>query len=107
MRLWRVLWNLIGNGARAAGPDGLVEVSITRHDGTVFEVTDDGPGFGDSADGLAGVGLSVVRQLVGESGGRLDVGRAPDGRTRMRAEFGARCDRIALPPMRQRRRAVA
>ena len=46
MQVWRVLWNLIDNAARAAGPDGHVEIAIRRGDGTVIEVTDDGPGYG-------------------------------------------------------------
>jgi len=106
MRVWRVLWNLIDNAARAAGPDGRVEVAIRRGDGTIIEVTDDGPGYGRSSPGVAGLGLSVVRQLLAASGGQLSISTGPAGGTRMSAAFGGRCDRILLPPMRQAGRAA-
>ncbi|MFY9887587.1 MAG: ATP-binding protein [Streptosporangiaceae bacterium] len=106
MLVWRVLWNLVENAARAAGPAGRVEIAVRRAAGTIIEVTDDGPGYGNGAQGMAGLGLRVVRQLVAASGGQLEIGSGPGGGTRMRAEFGARCDRIALPPMRQARRAA-
>ena len=101
MQVWRVLWNLIDNAARAAGPDGHVEVAIRRGDGTIIEVTDDGPGYGGSSPGVAGLGLSVVRQLLASSGGQLSISTGPAGGTRVSAAFGGRCDRILLPPMRQ------
>jgi signal transduction histidine kinase len=71
--LWRVLTNLVDNAARAAGPDGGVVISIRQEIDTVIEIVDDGPGFGHVAGGLAGLGLSVVRELLATAGGRLEV----------------------------------
>jgi signal transduction histidine kinase len=95
--VWRVLSNLTDNAARAAGPGGHVEISITRTTGTVIEVADDGSGFGRGPSGMAGRGLSVVAQLLAATGGELDVAPGRLGVAAVRAIFGGRCDRIVLP----------
>lgn len=83
--LWRVLSNVVGNAARAAGPDGHVEVTIIRDMGdTVIDVTDDGPGFGNGPPGLASLGLRVVRSLLSSCGGTLAVQSPEAGGTRVR-----------------------
>ncbi len=55
--------------------------------GTVIDVLDDGPGIGQAPGGMAGLGLSVVRQLVDAGGGRLEVSDRPAGGTRARVVF--------------------
>jgi signal transduction histidine kinase len=82
--LWRVLSNVIGNAARAAGPDGRVEVTIRDAGETIIEVTDDGPGFGNSPPGLASLGLPIVTSLLSSCGGTLAVQSPDTGGTRVR-----------------------
>lgn len=82
--LWRVLSNVVGNAARAAGPGGRVEVTIADTGGTVIEVTDDGPGFGNGEPGLACLGLRVVTSLLSSCGGTLAVLSPDPGGTRVR-----------------------
>lgn len=82
--VWRVLSNVVGNASRAAGPEGRVEVMITGTGGAVIEVTDDGPGFGNSAPGLASLGLRVVTSLLSSCGGTLAVQSPDSGGTRVR-----------------------
>jgi signal transduction histidine kinase len=85
--LWRVLSNVIDNAARAAGPDGVVEISIRHEIDTVIDVFDNGPGFGSGPGGVAGLGLAVVRQLLDSTDGHLEVAdRGVDG-TRVRVVF--------------------
>ncbi len=90
---WRVLFNLVDNAARSAGPAGHVQIGVRQDRGTVIDVLDDGPGIGQATSGMAGLGLSVVRQLVGAVGGRLEVSDRADGRgTRARVVFCAERD---------------
>ncbi len=97
---WRVLSNLVDNAARSAGPGGHVQISVRQdidigggyggsspRTGTVIDVLDDGPGIGQAPGGMAGLGLSVVRQLVDAGGGRLEVSDRPAGGTRARVVF--------------------
>jgi signal transduction histidine kinase len=95
--VWRVLTNLVGNAVRAAGPAGHVEIGISRGTGTIIEVCDDGPGFGEGPAGMAGRGLAVVADLLAATGGGLEVLSGHGGGTCARATFGGRCDRIVLP----------
>jgi signal transduction histidine kinase len=97
MLVWRVLWNVVENAGRAAGPDGQVEISIRPGNGTVIEVTDNGAGYGKTDSGVAGLGLSVVTQLLATTGGQLDIAAGRDGGTTVRAIFGSQCERIVLP----------
>jgi signal transduction histidine kinase len=82
--LWRVLSNVVGNAARAAGPDGRVEVTIRHAGDAIIEVTDDGPGFGNSAPGFASLGLRIVTSLLSSCGGTLAVQSPDAGGTRVR-----------------------
>jgi signal transduction histidine kinase len=109
---WRVLSNLVDNAARSAGPGGRVQVSVRQEidtnggyggspprasnggyggssprANTVIEVLDDGQGIGRAPGGMAGMGLSVVRQLVDAAEGRLEVSDRADGGTRARVVF--------------------
>lgn len=95
--VWRVLWNLIDNAARAAGPRGHVWVAVRRSSGTRLIVSDDGPGPGNGPAGSAGLGLSVVRQLLAGSGGHLEIGERLAGGTSASAIFGSQSDRILIP----------
>jgi signal transduction histidine kinase len=85
--MWRVLANLVDNAVRAAGPRGRVDIRIEQGLETVLEITDNGPGFGGGPAGEAGIGLSVVRQLLDSADGRLHVSDAPDGGARVRVTF--------------------
>ncbi len=86
--LWRVLWNLVDNAVRAAGPGGRVQISVQQEIDTVIEITDDGPGFGTGPDGTEGLGLSVTQQLLDLAGGRLEIGTGPGGGTCVRVILG-------------------
>jgi signal transduction histidine kinase len=86
--LWRVLANLVDNAVRAAGPGGRVTIRIDQELETALEVTDNGPGPGAGRPGVAGLGLTVVRQLLDSADGRLDISAAPTGGTCVRVTFG-------------------
>lgn len=86
--LWRVLRNLVDNAVRAAGPGGQVFIRIEQNLQTVLEIADTGPGFGCGPSGTAGLGLTVVRNLLHAAGGRLDIGSDPEGGARVRVTFG-------------------
>jgi signal transduction histidine kinase len=80
--LWRVLTNVVDNAARAAGPDGHVDLAVSLPPGqawAVIDVTDDGPGFGHGPPGLASLGLSVVTALLESCGGRMEARTADSG----------------------------
>ena len=86
--LWRMLANLVDNAARAAGPDGTVELSAVRGAGSVtLAVTDDGPGFGRGPRGRASLGLGIVDGLAATCGARLHIGAARGGGTRVALTF--------------------
>lgn len=94
--LEQVLANLIGNAldALAGQADGEIEVSMTRDNAElVLEVADNGPGIDPSLNekvtqpffstkplgqGL-GLGLAIVSDLVGASGGRIGFHQRPQG----------------------------
>jgi signal transduction histidine kinase len=86
--VWRVLSNVVGNAARAAGA-GLVKVEIGQDAMATIDVTDDGPGFGKGPPGRASLGLRVVTSLLASCGGTLEI--YPPGP-------GGAHVRIALPP---------
>ncbi len=94
---WRVLSNLVDNAARSAGPDGRVEVSVRQEIDTVIDVLDNGPGFGQAPPGSAGMGLSVVRQLLERTDGRLEFTARPGGGTRARVVFCLRREYAMVP----------
>ncbi len=107
MVVCRVLRNVADNAARAAGPHGTVEISIRRGAGTIIEVTDTGPGFDRLPHETAGLGLSVVRELLAAAGGQLEVSARPQGGTSVRAVFGSQSDRIVVPRLRGTWAAIA
>lgn len=87
--MWRVLANLVDNAVMAAGPGGRVDIKIEQELDTVVEVVDSGPGFGcRGPDSTPGTGLTVVRQLLDDARGRLEITDRPGGGARVRAIFG-------------------
>ncbi len=105
--LHRVLANLVTNAAQATGNndqrgDGVVEVRAYR-DGESFvvDVDDDGPGVATvlhtavfdpyvttKKDGT-GLGLTIVKKVVMDHGGDIDVHRSPLGGARFRIRLPA------------------
>lgn len=83
-RLTRVLVNLMDNGLRASGPDGIVDLRVSAKQSALeIEVIDHGAGmtpdqlrrafepFASFRDGGSGLGLSISRQTVEQLGGEL------------------------------------
>lgn len=83
-RLRRAVANVLANATRAAGSDGNVWLTErTDGDMRVIEIADDGPGFGQVAQGN-GIGLQIARQVIAECRGRIEIERRPEGRTLVR-----------------------
>ncbi|HET9342068.1 MAG TPA: HAMP domain-containing sensor histidine kinase [Candidatus Eremiobacteraceae bacterium] len=104
--LARVPLALLHNGVKYARAGGSVRVSLTHDDGKVrLVVEDDGPGF--TADGLrratdrfwrddlgrgrdgSGLGLSIVRAIVEQSGGAIVLANAPGSGAQVSVSFPA------------------
>jgi signal transduction histidine kinase len=97
--LRRVLRNLLDNAVRAAGPGGQVSIRIEQKPETVVEIADTGPGFGRAPSGAAGLGLTVVRELLHAAGGRLDIATEPAGGARVRVTFSPDPQDNEQPPV--------
>ncbi|MGO1285792.1 MAG: sensor histidine kinase [Brachybacterium sp.] len=82
----QVLWNLINNAVRHAGPDAEVTVRVdATTEGATVTVADDGEGmdpqqreqlFSPHVSGHAqgtGLGMGVIRQIVAAHGGRVVI----------------------------------
>lgn len=87
-----VLTELVQNALEHAFPDGRpgrieVRATVTAEPEHVVEivVTDDGVGLPEDFDPVrsSSLGLSIVRTLVGELGGSVDLSRGADGGTRV------------------------
>lgn len=104
--LARVPLALLHNGVKYARAGGAVRVTLTRDNGAVrLVVEDDGPGF--TADGLrratdrfwrddlgrgrdgSGLGLSIVRAIVEQSGGAIVLANAPGSGAQVSISFPA------------------
>lgn len=88
--LRRIVWNLLDNAVRAAGPGGQVLLAVrSTGDEVRLEVGDSGPGFGAGSPGVDALGLSIVRALAERHGGRVE------GAT---SELGGAQVSVVLPP---------
>ncbi|MEU5880392.1 HAMP domain-containing sensor histidine kinase [Spirillospora sp. NPDC047279] len=88
---------LVSNIFRHTARGTAFAVALTpRPDGgAILEITDEGPGFADTAvrrgrsgGGSSGLGLDIVRRVAEHSGGDLTLGAAPGGGALVRAELG-------------------
>jgi signal transduction histidine kinase len=87
LHLRRAVGNLVDNAARAAGPDGRVDVGVLRDGDRVrIEVGDDGPGFGGLPP-QTGRGLAVALDVAASCGGVLEIQDVPEGGARVRLEL--------------------
>ena len=106
-RVRQVLYNLLSNAVGFSKPDGVVNLSCWREDGQiVFSVEDQGVGipleqqqrvferFESRSQGSrhrgAGLGLSIVRNLVELHGGRMTLESQPGIGTRVTVRFPER-----------------
>jgi signal transduction histidine kinase len=86
--IWRVLTNLVDNAVRAAGSAGQVTITVLAEPRAVIEIADNGPGFGLGPQGSAGLGMAVVRQLLEDADGTLEIADRPGGGACVRVVFG-------------------
>lgn len=85
--LRRVVTNLVRNAVRAAGPDGVVQVTVASTRGRILlDVEDDGPGFG-RLPVMNGIGLRSSSRLVHAARGRLTTGPARLGGAAVRVNL--------------------
>jgi two-component system, CitB family, sensor kinase len=96
-----VVANLVRNATEAAGEGGRVHVRVnTDPTGVVIDVADDGPGVAPAEverifqrgvsskpGGGRGVGLDLVRRVVGERDGSITVGESAWGGARFTVEL--------------------
>ena len=92
--VYRALQESLTNIARHSGAKN-AWVSLTIEDGRLhFEVEDDGRGvLPEDLAKARSLGLKGMRERVTYLGGAFDVGRAPRGGTRVRAQLPARSTR--------------
>jgi signal transduction histidine kinase len=91
--LSRVVGNLVDNAARAAGPDGRVDIVVSGDRDVVIDVVDDGPGYPHGPTGASNAGLDVVTRLLAACGGRLEIDHVAPSGTRMRIVLPGRVGR--------------
>lgn len=97
-----VVGNLLDNAVDAAGQNGTVTLGLARNRGLIRIVTEDsGPGVGEGerervflrgvsskgADGLHGLGLTLVRRVARRLGGDAVIGDSPLGGARVEVVF--------------------
>jgi signal transduction histidine kinase len=109
MRIEQVIGNLLSNAMKYSSSDSIVEIGVSRDDGTAeLAVADSGIGIAQTdiedifrpfwrADGLAeqpgtGLGLSVVRKIVLAHGGTIAVESAPGSGSVFRVRIPAACE---------------
>jgi two-component system OmpR family sensor kinase len=110
-RIQQVIANLVDNASRHVGAGGHVKIGLASQDRwAVLTVADDGPGIPpedlprlfdrfyrsqpsrDRSTGGAGLGLAIVRAIVGAHDGRIDAENLPGGGSQFRVRLPA------LPP---------
>jgi len=105
-RMRQVIWNLVKNAVQASPHQGTVEVRTgIDEDGRAFlEIADEGPGIGvaqrerlfdmfySGRSHGVGLGLALVKQIVDQHGGHIEILDRPGGGT---------CFRITLPADRR------
>jgi signal transduction histidine kinase len=75
----RLLTNLIQNACRAAGPDGIVHLTVENEDSwCVIRISDSGAGFVEKPT-YAGIGLALVAGIAVRLNGHITLGRSPLG----------------------------
>ena len=85
--LWRVTQEAVRNTVRHAEASTLAVTVRGHQDGSLLEVVDDGIGFDlDCSRGPEHFGLTGLRSLVTDAGGRLEVRSAPGEGTTVRLE---------------------
>ena len=72
----RILYNLLANACRAAGPAGRITVTVGEAGGQArLTIADSGPGLGGGPPGgRAGLGLEIVGALALKYGGSVHLG---------------------------------
>jgi len=72
----RILYNLLANACRAAGPVGRIMVAVDEADGHArLAIADSGYGLGGApAGGRAGLGLEIIGTLALKYGGSVHLG---------------------------------
>ncbi|WP_327581699.1 sensor histidine kinase [Nonomuraea sp. NBC_00507] len=88
--LLRVAQEALGNVARHAAATA-VDLRLSGEDGAVvLELCDDGRGLDDARQaGRHGMGITLMRERVEELGGRIELGTATGGGTRVRVTIPA------------------
>ena len=75
----RLLTNLIQNACRAAGRDGIVQLTVANEDAwSVIRIGDSGTGFIETPTS-GGIGLALVAAIAVRLEGHLTLGRSPLG----------------------------
>ncbi|MBX7207491.1 MAG: sensor histidine kinase [Verrucomicrobiaceae bacterium] len=81
--LYRIAQEAVTNALKHASA-GEIRIALERRGNEVLlEVDDDGEGLPENKEGNEGIGLRVMRQRAGILGGKLTVGAAPAGGTRV------------------------
>lgn len=100
IQLQSALRNLIANASQAAGEQGVLRLSVRTQQAICrIELHDSGPGFTDSfaagqwpvasSHGGLGLGLTIVRRVVDQASGRLEISTSQP--------LGVACVGLVLP----------